>query len=186
MNNKWLIFIFLISSLTTSQAQDVYYNLYGASTAWGDSFKEWTIYADEEEIEGDLTLRWGMREAWTAWDYRLEDESGTIKIKWMNDASQWELRGGGEIITMKTIWLRDFTEWRISDGSITIKLRSKYKDYLEEWETVGDKYGSFEMITTYENDLRDWDIVDDLTEEVSLPMKMAMMFIVLFNSTPKV
>ncbi len=159
--------------------------LYGISARWDDSFKEWIIYTTDEEEEGELSLRWAMRDNWKEWDYRLEEESGSIKMKWDNDPSLWELRGSGEIITMRTKWRGDFTEWRISDGTTNFTLKSKYRTTLEEWKIEDDDYGKFEMYTTYENDVRDWEVIDGLDEDISFSLKMAMVFIVTYHTTPK-
>ncbi len=179
--------IFLLLGLTTSYlySQDEEIELYGISATWDDSYREWIIYTADEDIEGELELRWGATDNWKEWEYELEEEYGTIKMKWHNDPSQWEVRGDGEIITMKTKWRGDFTEWRISDGTINLTLRSKFKTHLEEWELSDDKYGKFEMYTTYERDVRDWEIIDELNEEISFPMKMALLFTVMYHTTPK-
>jgi len=183
INMKYIfsIFFFLVMHISLfSQGE-----LFGISTSWDDSYKEWVIYAEDEDVEGELEVRWGGNDDWSDWDYRYEDESGSIKQKWNNDISQWELRGGNEIITMKTKWTNDFTEWRISTGSKTFTLVSKYKNNLQEWEVKEKTYGTFEMYTSYENDLRDWDIFDDLDEEITFHTKMAIVFVVMYNSTPK-
>ena len=181
---KNTILIFILGFLSWHGIAQV--ELFGIGTKWDDSFKEWNVYTADEEIDGELSLRWLNKNDWKEWDYRLEDESGSIKMKFFNDPSKWEVRGGGEIITMQTKWKGDFTEWRISDGTINLTLKSKYKTNLEEWELQEDKYGAFEMYTTYENDIRDWEIIDELNEEISIHLKMALLFIVSFNSTPKI
>lgn len=175
-----IFFIFYFNSIIFSQVE-----LYGIGTSWDDSYKEWILYTADEEVEGELSLRWAANNDWSEWDYRIDEESGSIKQKWHNDPSQWELRGGNEIITIKTKWSNDITEWRISTGSINLTLKSKYRNQLEEWELTTKTYGKFEMYTTYENDPRDWEIIDELDEEISLPMKLALMFVVMYNSTPK-
>lgn len=175
-----ILFLVGLNSLVFSQTE-----LFGIGATWDDSYKEWIIYTADEKIEGELSLRWMTKNDWSEWDYRLEEESGSIKQKWDKDPSQWELRGGNEIITMKTKWSRDFTEWRITTGSKTLTLKSKYKTHLQEWEISDKKYGTFEMYTTYEDDPRDWDIIDELDEDISFHTKMAILFVVMYNSTPK-
>ncbi|MGK0387422.1 MAG: hypothetical protein ACI94Y_000148 [Maribacter sp.] len=181
---KYLLSISILFFVIISSYAQI--ELYGISTAWDDSYKEWVIYTTDEEQEGEIELRWASKDDWSEWDYRLDEESGSIKQKWNNDPSQWELRGGNEIITMRTKWSNDFTEWRISAGGETFTLKSKYRNQLEEWELQGDTYGKFEMYTTYENDPRDWEIIDELDEEVSFHIKMAMLFIVMYHGTPKI
>lgn len=180
---KYLLAIIFLLTINYSIYAQV--ELYGIGTEWDDSYKEWVVYTVDEEIEGELELRWGANDDWTEWDYRIEDESGSIKQKWTNDKTQWELRGGNEIITIKTKWSNDITEWRISTGSKTFTLKSKYRNDLQEWELSTNTYGKFQMYTSYENDPRDWEIVDELDEDISIHTKMALVFIVMYNSTPK-
>ena len=42
------------------------------------------------------------------------------------------------------------------------------------------------MQTEWENDPRDWNIYDELDERVSLEMKLAMTFITIINSAPRI
>lgn len=87
---------------------------------------------------------------------------------------------------MQMKWKGDVTEWRIKSGNEILTLESKYKNNLEEWSIKEEKYGKFEIYTTYEQDVRDWEVIDELDEKVSIHAKMAMLFIVLYHSTPKV
>lgn len=181
---KYLLSIsILFCAIISSHAQ---IELYGIGTAWDDSYKEWVIYTADEEQEGEIELRWASNDNWSEWDYRLEDESGSIKQKWNDDPSHWELRGGNEIITIKTKWRNDYTEWRITTGTKTFTIQSKYRTHLEEWELKEKTYGKFEMYTVYERDPRDWEIIDELDEEISFHTKMAMLFIVMYNGTPRI
>ncbi len=177
--------LFLLSFLMMYSVVNAQSELYGLSTEWDDSFKEWIIYTDDEDVEGELELRWSTRDNWREWDYRIDEETGSIKQKWENDPSQWEVRGGTEIITMRTKWSNDFTEWRISNGSQTFTLVSKYRTQLTEWSIKEKDYGHFQMYTTYDLDTRDWDILDEMSEEISIHTKMAIVFIVMYQSTPK-
>lgn len=178
-----ILFSVLFLFINSMNAQT---ELFGISSEWDDSFKEWIIYTDDEDTEGELSKRWLSKNDWTEWDYEIGDESGKIKKKWPNDNSFWELRGNGEIVTMRTKWRGDITEWRISDGNETLTLRSKYKTHLEEWEVKEKKFGKFEMFTTYQFDVRDWDIIDELDEEISMSIKIAMVFIVMYHTIPKI
>ncbi len=160
--------------------------LYGISTLEDDSYKEWIVYTEDETTDGELEVRWKLKDDQSEWDYSVGDASGSIKKKWQNKNTEWELRGDNQIITIKTRWLNDLTEWRISDGTISLTLESEYKNQLDEWSIAKSKYGTFEMYTLYENDFRDWEIEDNLSEEVSFSMKIAMAFIVMYQSTPRI
>ncbi len=183
MKNIFLFIVIHLMSFHFVYAQD--FPLYGISTQWDNSFKEWYIYTEDEEEEGELFIRWKFTNDWSEWDYELNDESGAIKTKFPRDLSQWELRGNNQIVTMKTRWMNDFTEWKIGDGTVDLILESRFTNQLEEWEVDDKTYGSLKIYTVYEGDLRDWAIEDNLSEEVSFEIKMAILFTVIYQSTPK-
>lgn len=169
------------------------------SCHWEDSFAEWDIFSTlrtadleegeevDEELYGELKLRWlNIRDDWSEWDFELGGQRGTIRQKWKDDPQQWELRTySGAIITMRTSWNGDFKQWRISDNSITLHLKSKWTNQLDEWLVQDDNYGNFYMYTLRARDPRDWAIDDKLYPEISEEMKFALVFIVIFNSMPK-
>ncbi len=159
--------------------------LTGIGARYADSFTEWILYTDGSGPEGTFEIRWKIQTDWTVWEYRLGDLLGAIKTKFQDDPNLWELRGEGEIITIRNVYRGDLREWRISDGDITLKYQTRYGYTAEEWITESDSYGIFEMYTAYQGDPRDWVIVDETTSEISFPLKMAMVFATIFNSTPK-
>ncbi len=174
--------------------------LSGVSTRWSDSFVEWQVFAwpettgDEEEQEkpdeiqvGEFRQRWGaLRDDWSEWDYELFGERGAIRVKWKDDPTHWELRSEtGQIVTMRTTWGKNLNDWRVTDNDIALSLRSRWTNQFDEWLVDDRDRGSFEMRTLRRGDPRDWDIDERLSEEVSLPMKTALIFLVFFHSTPK-
>ncbi|TNE49823.1 MAG: hypothetical protein EP344_17760 [Bacteroidetes bacterium] len=195
-----LLFLLLASAPASAQA------LSGISTRWSDSFVEWELFVfappdssqvveegedpppPEEELFGELKLRWlNIRDDFSEWDYTLgENESGTIKLKWKSDPSHWELRSwGGTLVTMRTSWANDLTEWRVTDNSISLNLRSRWNNQLDEWIVDDPNRGTFYMYTLTEGDARDWAIEDNLDASVPEAMKMAMIFLVVFHSSPR-
>ena len=88
--------------------------LNGIATKWSDTFSEWVLFVDidGEEVEGELRMRWPSRNDWTEWNYRLEEETGTIKLKWRDNPNEWELRGDNEVVTARTVYNNSFREWR--------------------------------------------------------------------------
>lgn len=160
--------------------------LTGTATEWSDSFREWNLYTLDDAQNGELRLRWSTGDDWTEWNYRLDDHNGGIKIKWRNNPNEWEIRGENVIVTARTLWNNDPREWRISgpDGR-QFTLKCKFGNQTDEWSIADERFGYFGMYTTWEGDPRDWVIVDELFEEVTFPEKMAMVFIVLYHSTPK-
>ena len=190
---------FLLGSLLL-QAQ----TLSGIRTRWSDSFVEWEYFAfstdstaiqealdnDEpypEDLAGDMKLRWlNIRDDWSEWDFEFGEFRGTIKLKWKNDPSQWELRSfDGQIITMRTAWPGDPTEWRISDNTTTLLLKSRWKNQFDEWLVDDKDHGIFYLYTLRETDPRDWIIEDKLDPSISTPMRLACVFVAVFNSTPR-
>ncbi len=161
--------------------------LTGVATRWNDSFSEWIIYAyaGEEELEGELRLRWAMTDDWTEWQYRLGESIGTIKLKWREDLNEWEARGDNHIASARTVWRGNFREWRITDGKHTLTLASRFGNIWDEWTVRNSSAGHFEMYTSFEGDPRDWVIIDELDETVPLTTKLLMMHVVLFQSSPK-
>ncbi len=157
----------------------------GIGTKWSDEFTEWKIYTEDEELEGEITMRWQMQLDWTEWDYTIGNESGSIRIKWKDDPNQWEISGGDEIITARTLWKDDPTEWRITNNTQTITLKSRWGNNFNEWRLKNDRYGSFDMAMDWEGDPREWIVEDDLDEEISIHLKIAILFIVTFHSSPK-
>lgn len=160
-------------------------NLTGLSAKWNDDFSEWIILTNDEEVEGELNMTWQMQNDWSSFDYRIEDASGNIKIKWRDNPNEWETRGDNEIITARTRYPNDPRQWRITDNDMNFILKQKYGNNPNTWLITNDEYGYFEMYMYYRNDFREWVIVDELGEDVSLAMKMTMVFLVMNNTTPK-
>ena len=180
-------------------------NLTSVSTRWSDSFVEWEIYAAmpqdttnsagseedsepaEEELYGELKLRWlNVRDDFSEWDYELGGERGTIRQKWKDDPTQWEVRSyEGNIVSIRSMWSNDLTEWRVTDNSITLNLKSRWKNQFDEWLVDDSTYGRFYLYTYTERDPRDWAIEDSLDDSISNSMKMALIFLTVFNGSPR-
>ncbi len=177
MKNLLIILAFLPLA---AQAQ----YLTGIATRYDDSFVEWNFFSEDEE-EGELKMRWQLQDDWTQWDYRFEDAIGNIEMKWRDNPNEWELRGNNKIVTARTLWNGDFKEWRISNSDFNLTLRTRWNNQLDEWELRDGDHGTFRMLTAWERDPRDWVIEDGLDEEVSFEMKLMLVFLVVFNSSPK-
>ena len=176
------IFFLLLSIAVSAQYLD------GIGTKWSDDFTEWNIYTIDEEDEeqvGTLGLRWRTELDWSQWDFRLGELSGSIQRIFKNDPTQWEVRIGNEVTSIRTKWSNDFSEWRITDNTKTLTFQSRYTNNYDQWIVKGDTYGQFMMYTEWENDPREWIIVDELDEEISFAMKLAMLFIATYHSSPK-
>lgn len=179
---KYLLFVSILFLATVSKAQ----YLAAIATEWDDSFVSWQIYLDEEDSEpGTLNLKWPLRQDWTEWEYNIGSLYGNIQQQWKNDPGRWLIDGNGERITARQLFKNDSRSWRITDNSISLTVRSKWGNNFNEWEIKESTYGSFKIFMDFEGDPRDWIIIDDLSEEISLPMKMAIVFVVMYSSTPR-
>lgn len=185
---KWIL-IFLFIQPASAQV------ITSISTQYSDSFVAWDLFAldtlngaepPEEIAVGILQLRWlEVKEDWTEWDFEVGNRKGTIRLKWKNDPSEWELRTfDGKIVTMKTIWKGNLTQWRITDNSSTYTYRSRYTNDLSSWN-CNSSYGTFDMEVWNSSDPRDWQILDQMSESVDLSIKMAMVFLTTYYSSPK-
>lgn len=182
LKQLFYISLFLLTCWSSGSVQAQV--LTGIATQWNDSFAEWDIYSAEEDIQGTLFLRWITRKDWTEWQFRMGDQFGTIKQKWSNDPSQWEIRSGNEIVSMRTVWSKDFRKWRITGPKSTYDFECRYGNIWDEWQLKnGDDH--FFVYTNWEGDPRDWIIEDELGDSYSFTEKMAMVFLAIYNSSPR-
>lgn len=163
-------------------AQDII----GMGTRWSDSFREWEVHTPNEWRTGTLQLRWNFREDWTEWDFRLGDTTAQIRLKWRDDPNLWEIKCLGKTVTARTVWSGDFRQWRISDGDRQLHWQSRFGNVRDEWILRNSAHGDFTVYAFWEGDPREWVIVDDLDAGVSYAMRLALIFIAVFNSVPKV
>ncbi len=161
--------------------------LYSIHAIWDDTFREWEVLTEDEDIVGSIEMKWGLRNDWTSWTVDIGEVYGEIKLKWRDNPNIWEFRGGGEIITAQTKWRNDFTLWKLSDGQMTVEFESLYRNDLSEWivrKSTEKKYGLFQMYTEVLGDTRDWEIIDEIDSDVSYEMRIMMVFLAIFNSSP--
>ncbi len=174
-----LTILFIISFFSVSKSQ----NLYSLHTKWDDDFQQWELKLNEGELEGDIEMLWRLRNDIREWTYKIDGQRGSIKQKWDNNLNTWELRSPNEVINISTVWSGDFSSFRISNGDITIKVERTHiqRDPIE-WVISDQKEGNFTWYNEFEYDLRDWVIIDELGEGISLEMKLAAVFVtVLFS-----
>lgn len=157
----------------------------GISAKYNDAYVEWELFSDDTDEIGSLSMTWQQPDDWSQWTYRLGEKSGTIKTKWNKDFSQWEIRGDNKVITAQMIWNGDPRQWRITDNNITLEFKTKWGNQLTEWVIEDSNKGYFSMYMEAQNDPRDWIMEDELNENVSFPMKIAILFLGMFNSCPK-
>lgn len=174
--------------------------LSGIGSRWSDSFVEWEVLAfsgdssdlgegetPPQETVGELKLRWlNVRDDWSEWDFEVFGQRGTIRQKWKDDFTNWELRTyDGAVVTMRAAWANDLNEWRITDNDFSLTLKSRWTNQLDEWLVQDASRGRFYMYTLRQRDPRDWAIEDHLDASVSMPMRMALVFISVFHGSPR-
>ena len=175
----------LLSFFYSFQNLSAQHQVIGLGTRWNDSFREWIVQTENEDVNGTLELRWAFRDEWTEWDFRLGDTIASIQQKWKDDPGLWEVRSLGVTVTARSTWPGNFRSWRLTSGNYSITWQSRYANILEEWELRDDRLGNFEVHTYYERDPRDWVVVDELDPDVPFAMRLAMIFIAVYHSTPK-
>lgn len=177
-----LAFLPLLFCLNSVKAQ----NPIGIGTKYYNSFREWIITTDDDDVEGYLRMRWSFQNDWTAWDFEIGDHFGTIDMKWKDEPDLWEIKCDGVTVMARTTWPGDFYHWKINDGKKNINWNTRYTSEPTEWLTDEGPDGFFQVYTYYENDAREWVIKDELPENTSLAVRMAMIFMALHFSTPRI
>lgn len=175
LNNTIFTFLCCISFIGVATAQQIV----GLNAVWSDDITDWRIFVDD--FEGTLDVVWQGN--LTEWRYTIDDEtSGTIRLKWKDDPSNWEIRGNdGSLITARTIWPNSLREWRLTDNSKSIELKPRWGNNNHEWLMQSRSYGEFYIYQNWEGDPREW-TVEDETEDLSPHMKMALLFLSMFQT----
>lgn len=158
----------------------------GVGTRFNNSFREWIITTEDEDIRGELRMRWTFQDDWTVWDWRVGDVAATIEQKWAEDPNLWVIRCDGVTVNAKTAWAGEFKRWKLNDGNEQINWESKYANQKEDWEINASGDSPFRMHTYWEGDPREWVVEDDTSEKVSNAMKVAMIFLTLHFSSPRI
>ncbi len=174
-----IVLALIVPSAVVSQT------MIGIGTRYNDSFREWTITTDQEEVEGELRMRWTFRNDWTEWDVRIGDLVATVEQKWKDDPGFWEIRCDGVTVNARTAWPGDNTRWKLSDGKHQFNWYTRYDNKRDEWMTEDLPGGFFQVYTYWEGDPREWVIADELQDDVSQAMRIAMVFLAIHFSSPR-
>jgi hypothetical protein len=163
--------------------------LTGAQVKFADNFTEWNIYyladsSSEQEDVGELRATFANAQSLDDWDYRLGEQSGRIHNKWRNDPNgEWEIRADNRLVTANRIYSGDPRFWRVRAGKTDLEFSCKYNNLANEWIVQSERNGTFFVYATHEGDWRDWTITDD-TVDLSLPVRMMLLFVVLQSNLP--
>lgn len=173
--------LFTLSSSNLIQAQDA---LLGFYSVYSDSFREWIVPFDEEG-EGEIRLKWPLKNDWTQWEISIGEYYGNVKQRWSNQADQWEAKINGQIIDIKTIYPRDRRSWRFKMNGQTADFKMIYNNSVENWSLEINEQNYFEIYTVNLGDLRVWQIEDQL-QSIPIEMKIAAMVLCIYQSCPKI
>lgn len=110
-------------------------SIIGLGTRYDNSFKEWVIKTDNDDVEGELRMRWAFRNDWTQWDIRIGDVVATVEQKWKDDPNLWEIRCGDYTVNARTTWPNVFNRWKLNDGKHQFNWGTKYANQHDEWQT---------------------------------------------------
>ena len=180
MKKKLVFLLFFAAHNLTAQV------LTNFNTRYNDAFVDWEIFTDSlDDHTGNLTMTWQNPDDWSQWTYRIGEQSGSIKTKWARDFESWEVRGDNKIVSVQTIFRGDVRQWRITDNNFSLELTCRDGLRCDEWSVDDAKRGQIQIFTNLRGDPRNWNVDDQLDPSVSLPMKMALVFIAILNSIPK-
>jgi len=176
----WLSYLFFLLATSFVDGQ-----ITGMETSWANDFSQWTIYSTdgEEEIEGDLRMRWIGD--WSVWDYRIGEDFGTIKTKWKGNLNQWEVNTGSGIYTVRTVFNNDPTRWRIRTSKHNFDLELNRRDVPWDWRVDDDEVGFYEVYSEWEGDPNVWSIQDETLDNTSIHEKVTILFFSMWSSLPK-
>ncbi len=153
---------------------------------WSDSFREWEYLTEDEYRSGRLYMRWPSNDDWTQWDFRMGDTTAEMRLMWRDNPNEWQIRCLGVTVSALTVWPNQFNEWRLQDDTHRLVIKTRFGNLIDQWELRSDTHGTFNMYTYWENDPRDWVIEDNLDTDISYAMRIALIFIATYHSTPKI
>lgn len=140
---------------------------------------QWEVLAETEEDDGRLETFDQIDGRKMFWNYELYSAAGRIWNLFPGQYDNWRLQGDTISISMQTVFQGRWPEWRLSDGDITLTLRAAHLSNPFYWTMDHPTHGKWEMYSYYEQDARDWEIIDELSETVPVEMKIAACFIVM-------
>lgn len=181
-----LVFLSFLLFLTISAEGQMQF--LEAYSFWDDRVDEWVIpyysIKKNEDLELRLKPKWAFQKKWDEWVFEFEDKRGEIKTTWKGRDDLWELRLGNEQLSIQLKWQGDPNEWVIEEDRKKYTIKTAYRNTANAWY-YKDGNHEFGIYTTNRNDPRDWIIEDQTYDKISSNVRIAMIFIVLYNSIPK-
>lgn len=155
----------------------------GFSTSFDNDLSDWTIYPETKDYPVcNLRSRWKYQQDPSEWDFRMGEISGTIRSKWKDKLDEWEVISDNRITRLRMVWPRDPREWRVEDGGEEYVIKMKYNNPGSDWTVEKDDKIIFNCYTTYNQDIRDWNVEDDLAEGTHLNVKLVLVFAVIISN----
>lgn len=176
-----LLFVFFSLSLSGQY-------LVSMHTQWDDTFREWNVILAENDsttIEGDIDIIWDLNNDFTSYTFRIGEHYGEIRQVFKNKDNHWELRMLDEVVNIRKVWFDDPREWTIKTDTFSFRIKSKYGNVLDDWTITDSPHGEYEMYSEVIGDARDWTIEDYLADDVPLSVRLALAFVVVHASSPK-
>ncbi len=158
--------------------------LIGMTSQWNNSYTSWNIHDEDEDNIGTLELNGLQSNDWSFWQYTLNGASGFIRPTVTGNSNRWDLRGENKIITISTTWNNHFDDWLITENNISLKLRKETNSNGFLWIIEDKKLGNFSMQTRNSRFPTDWNMLDELDEKITVSMKIAILFAVIFTDCP--
>ena len=181
---RFLFIIILLFLLYPLHGQIQFTNL---NSVWDNRLDEWIITGydvEEEVVEFQLSLTWPLRNNWDEWRISGDSYTATIRQKWRGNDSHWELRNSSEIVQIRQTFRGDPSQWDILSGGKRVSLSTLYRNNANDW-VIARNQQDWHMYSEYIDDPRDWLIEDYSFDELTDSMRMAMIFISLWQSIPK-
>ena len=158
----------------------------GIGTRYNDSFRQWVITTADDELKGELLMRWDFRDDWSEWDLQIGELTASIEQKWKDDPNLWEIRCEGVVVNAKTVWPGEFNRCKLTDGQHQFNWGTEFFNLRDHWQSNNGGRESMDVYTYWEGDPREWVVEDNLPDDVSMAMKIAMVFLALHYSTPRI
>jgi len=159
--------------------------LEAAYSAMDFQFDEFRVHINQEEYV-EAIKQFGSN-PYRRWNFRFENldgeyYSGYMQQKWEGDVNYWDLQFDNEWLSITTVYSNDVFTWKITHDDRYFIIQAKDR-FGTEWEDRAEKDFDWTMYQVEEGELRDWYIDENAEGNLSFPMRLAAIMIVLEIST---
>ncbi len=176
---------FLIINITLTIMSLGQINFQGIQTVWSgqDAWKSWRISTNSGQ--GSLGTVWTNNP--TSWNFEIGNINGKIQQKWSGSDNSWEVITNNLDVSIDQQWSNDWHSWEIktNNGKFDFVIHTIWsgQDAWKSWEMTSMNQGNLKIKTVWSDDSawQSWDIEDHM-EQVPAAVKMAAIFIVIYNS----